>query len=566
MATLPDKIGKYRIDSLVAKGGMGSVFLAEHPDLKRKVVIKKLSLRGDSAATERFKREAKILLDLQNPNVVHLHDYFREGSSQYLVLEYVDGMSLDTLVRKKKSFSGVMALLVVYEVCLGLKYAHDRGIVHRDIKPGNILISKRGEIKLADFGIAASEYSQGEDDLDRPAVERERAAGQRELTMAGSMLGTPSYMPPEQFADSSSVDKRADIYAVGVMLYEMVTGVKPFPGGFNPQTVELIRRGKYLPPERLDPGIPAIVRRIIKKTIRPKAKDRYQDLAPVLKDIRRYLKRYPIRLVREVMVRNMVTNAPDVTEPPFLPKKRTALRVALAALALVLSASLAVAAWKSGLVYRTLLRRWFTPVEVVMSVPASLMDTADMQFRSFVFIDDGDKIPEVAGTRRTLGDPASRPLARALSLLTARTAQKPASASRAKLDLASAPVWLRPGPYRAKVVAGSRVWWQTFSVGAEAVTLKPDFGGTDSRPLRVVARVFDRSSGRDISALSKLYVRLGSSWEPLTRETAERLRSGTIVRVKAEAKGYEESVFSLKIEWFQDELFLTASLAPEQRK
>lgn len=566
MATLPDKIGKYRLDSLVAKGGMGSVFLAEHPDLKRKVVIKKLSLRGDSSATERFKREAKILLDLQNPNIVHLHDYFREGASQYLVLEYVDGMSLDTLINKKKSFSGVMALLVIYEVCLGLKYAHDRGIVHRDIKPGNILISKRGEIKLADFGIAASEYSRGEEDLERPTVVRGRASGQRELTMAGSMLGTPSYMPPEQFADSSSVDKRADIYAVGVMLYEMVTGVKPFPGGFNPQTVESINRGKYLPPERLDPAIPTIVRKIIKKTIRPKAKSRYQDLAPVLKDIRRFLKRYPVRFVREIMVRNMVTNAPDVTEPPFLPKKRTALRVAVAALALVLTGSLAGAAWKSGLVYRTLLRRWFTPVEVVMRVPSSLMDTADMQFRSFIFVDDGDKIPEVAGTRRTLGDLTARPLARLLSLFTARGGQKPSASARAKIDLGASPVWLRPGPYRAKVVAGSRVWWQTFSVGTEDITLKPDFGGTDSRPLRVVARVFDRSSGKDISALSDIFVRLESSWVPLTRETAERLRSGTIVRVKAEAAGYDESVFSLKIEWFQDELFLAASLTPEQTK
>lgn len=555
MATLPDRIGKYRIDSLVAKGGMGSVFLAEHPDLKRKVVIKKLSLRGDSSATERFKREAKILLDLQNPNIVHLHDYFREGASQYLVLEYVDGMSLDTLINKKKSFSGVMALLVTYEVCLGLKYAHDRGIVHRDIKPGNILISKRGEIKLADFGIAASEYSRGEEDLDRPTVVRGRASGQRELTMAGSMLGTPSYMPPEQFADSSSVDKRADIYAVGVMLYEMVTGVKPFPGGFNPQTVESISRGKYLPPERVDPGIPTIVRRIIKKTIRPKAKSRYQDLAPVLKDIRRYLKRYPVRLVREIMVRNMITNAPDVTEPPFLPKKRAVLRVAVAALALVLALSLAVAAWNSGLVYRTVLRRWYTPVEVVMSVPASLMDTADMQFRSFIFVDDGDKIPEISGARRTLGDPAARPLARVRS-----------HSKRTTIDLGASPVWLRPGPYRAKVVSGSRVWWQTFSVGAEDVVLTPDFGGTDSRPLRVVARVFDRSNGKDITALSDLFVQLGSSWEPLTRETAGRLKSGTIVRVKAEAAGYDESVFSLKIEWFQDELFLAASLAPDQKK
>ncbi len=560
MASVPDKIGKYKIESLVARGGMGAVYLAVHPDLKRKVVIKKLSLRGDSSATERFKREAKILLDLQNPNIVHLHDYFREGSSQYLVLEFVDGMSLDALLKRKKSFSGVMALLVVYEVSLGLKFAHDRGIVHRDIKPGNILISRRGEIKLADFGIAASEYSENDaDDLDAPTVQRFAASwgkASRDLTLAGSMLGTPSYMPPEQFTDSSSVDNRADIYAVGVMLYEMVTGVKPFPGGFNPQTVELIRRGKYLHPRKIDPAIPAVVCRLIGRMIRPQAKNRYQDLGPVLRLVRRHLKRYPVRQVRETLVKNMLTAT--VTEPEFLPKKRPVLRAAVTvALAAVLFA-VASLAWKSGMVYRYALRSWFSPVTVVMRVPVSLRETADMQFRVFFFADDGEKIPEVTGARRVLTE-AKPPLFR-------RLFGKVDTAPKSRMDLTAAEAWFRPGAYRAKVVAGSRVWWQTFSVGREDVYLEPDFGGTEPRPLRIRARALDIATGKDISKDAKFTVLVGDKWEPLVPATLERMKSGTIVRVRADAPGYERTMFSLKIEWFQDELFISAALAPEKGK
>lgn len=560
MANVPEKIGKYKIESLVARGGMGAVYLAVHPDLKRKVVIKKLSLRGDSSATERFKREAKILLDLQNPNIVHLHDYFREGSSQYLVLEFVDGMSLDSLLRKKKAFSGVMALLVVYEVSLGLKFAHDRGIVHRDIKPGNILISRRGEIKLADFGIAASEYSENDaDDLDSPTVQRVASSGSRssrDLTLAGSMLGTPSYMPPEQFADSSSVDNRADIYAVGVMLYEMVTGVKPFPGGFNPQTVELIRRGKYLSPRKIDPTIPRIVCSLIARMIKPQAKSRYQDLGPVLRVVRRYLKRYPIRQVREALVKNMLTAT--IAEPEFLPKKRPVFRaVVTIALATLVFAGGSLA-WRSGIVYRYILRSWYTPVSVIMRVPVSLRETADMQFRVFFFADDGKKIPEVTGARRVLMERKPTVFARLFG--------KSEEAPKSRMELTAPEAWFRPGLYRAKVVAGSRVWWQTFSVGKKDLYLEPDFGGTEPRLLRIKARALDITTGKDISKDAKFTVLVDDKWEPLAPATLERMKSGTIVRVRADAPGYDRAIFSLKIEWFQDELFLSAALAPEKGK
>ena len=192
----PQMIGKYKVLGIVAKGGMGVVYKAMHPSLKRLVVIKKMTARGKSNNAERFKKEAQILLDLQSPYIVHLFDYFTEAGFRYMVEEFVDGFALDNLIKKQTALPCPVAMLIMQDACYALKYAHSKEIVHRDIKPGNIVISKRGEIKLADFGIA-SDANEGDN-----------------VTQSGVALGTPAYMPPEQFEDSASVDNRADIYAL----------------------------------------------------------------------------------------------------------------------------------------------------------------------------------------------------------------------------------------------------------------------------------------------------------------------------------------------------------------
>ena len=218
MAKIPESIGKYKITAEIARGGMGAVYKAVHPTLKRNVILKKLILKGSATVTERFKREARIMMDFKNDYIVNVYDHFKQGSFYNIVLEYVDGIALNRLIRQERYLPNDITLLIFRDCCRALKYAHSKNVIHRDIKPGNILLSKAGEVKLVDFGIAVS---------------MDEEAG---LTRDGVTLGTPSYMAPEQFESTKSVDKRADIYSMGVMLYEMVTGKKPFPGNFSPET------------------------------------------------------------------------------------------------------------------------------------------------------------------------------------------------------------------------------------------------------------------------------------------------------------------------------------------
>jgi serine/threonine-protein kinase len=259
----------------MAKGGMGAVYKAKHPTLKRFVILKQLTLRGSAGISERFKREAQLMIDFRHENIVPVYDHFKSGSSYFIVMEFVDGTSLDRLIAEKGQLSSEAALLVFSEVCKGLKHAHDKGVIHRDIKPANILLSKQGEVKIVDFGIATT-----------------MEPGKEGLTQAGMTLGTPAYMSPEQIADSRSVDKRSDIYSLGVMLYEMLTGEKPFPGDFTADAINRINRGNYKSSKRINPGIPGFLVHIMKKMMHHKAKRRYANLQHVLNRLSKFTRRY----------------------------------------------------------------------------------------------------------------------------------------------------------------------------------------------------------------------------------------------------------------------------------
>ena len=197
MSRTPTKIGKYPVEEKIAEGGMGAVFKGLHPTLEQPVVLKKLTLNNSEHLTERFRREAKIMIEFSHENIVRVYDHFKQASSYYIVQEFVDGCSVDILLKRERYLDINVGLYIFYHACLALQYAHNRQVIHRDIKPANIMVSRNGEIKLVDFGIAQAD---SEEDA---------------LTKDGMTLGTPSYMAPEQFEDSRNVTCQADIYSLG---------------------------------------------------------------------------------------------------------------------------------------------------------------------------------------------------------------------------------------------------------------------------------------------------------------------------------------------------------------
>jgi serine/threonine protein kinase len=204
----------YEIEALIARGGMGAVYRARQLSLNRPVAIKllpfDLGMREDFA--ERFRREAEALARLQHPHIVAVHDFGQADDGHYfMVMELVGGTDLATRLRNEGALPLDEALRIVRQVCEALQFAHQRGVVHRDIKPGNVLLDAAGQVKVADFGIA--QFAQDE------------AAG--DLTMTGALLGTPDYTAPEQLIVSGTVDHRADIFSLGVMLYQLLTGQLP---------------------------------------------------------------------------------------------------------------------------------------------------------------------------------------------------------------------------------------------------------------------------------------------------------------------------------------------------
>ncbi|MDY6934077.1 MAG: serine/threonine-protein kinase [Spirochaetota bacterium] len=275
MATKVTKVGKYQLTSKIAEGGMGAIYKAKHPTLNRDIILKRLILRQSSSITERFKREAQLMIDFRNDHIVQVYDHFKEGNSYYIAMEFVDGISLSDLIKKKRYIPNEIAMLIIIEICKALKYAHDRNVIHRDIKPENVLISKKGEVKLTDFGIATSKDCEEEC-----------------LTSAGTTLGTPAYMSPEQITDTKNVDKRADIYSMGVVLYEMVTGKCPFPGNFTPEAITIIQKGDYTSPRKINPRISSVIQKVIKKAMHCKVKKRYRDLQYIIDIFLRRLKKY----------------------------------------------------------------------------------------------------------------------------------------------------------------------------------------------------------------------------------------------------------------------------------
>lgn len=263
-----DYIGTYKILNKLGEGGMAMIYKALQPSLKRTVVIKNLK-DPNREIISRFKKEALLSASFQQENLVAIYDFIYTNRSYYLVMEYVDGEDLRTIIDHLAPFPPNLAALIILGIARGLEYTHARNIIHRDIKPSNILLSHDGDVKLIDFGVAKDDVST-------------------RLTLTGLIVGTPAYMSPEQ-ANGDSLSAQSDIFALGILLYELLTGVKPFQGENNTEILARIVRNKYVPAELINPDVPFRLRRIIKKTLRKDPARRYRNSTEMIHDLENFI-------------------------------------------------------------------------------------------------------------------------------------------------------------------------------------------------------------------------------------------------------------------------------------
>jgi serine/threonine-protein kinase len=250
---------------------MGVVYKARQLNLGRTVAVKVLSqdLASDGTFVRRFVQEARSAAQLNHGNVVHINDVGECQGVFYFVMEYVDGQNLKQVLKAQKTLDVHRALQIIMEVCQALRHAHRRGIIHRDIKPENIMLTQEGVVKVADLGLA----------------KRTATDNSVNLTHAGSILGTPYYMAPEQAKDFSKVDRRSDIYSLGVTFYRMVTGKVPFEGRSPIEVMIKAIDGRKVPVREFRSDVPPEVEQIIDRMMHKIPDKRYQDVDEVLRDV-----------------------------------------------------------------------------------------------------------------------------------------------------------------------------------------------------------------------------------------------------------------------------------------
>lgn len=256
--------GKYKLLQLLGVGGMGKVYLCEHTRMRRLVALKVLTLdpKKDASAVERFSREAVASGALKSPHIVRAHDIDQDGPLHFLVMEYVDGSSLQDIVKKHGPLEINRACHYISQAALGLQHAHEAGWVHRDIKPSNLLLDRTGTVKLLDMGLARFFFEPGK--------------GITEQIDNNAVIGTADYLAPEQAVNSHDVDIRADIYSLGATFYYLLTGHVPFEQGTTAEKLLAHQMKEPIPATQWRPEIPAALDAIIKKMMAKKTVHRYQ--------------------------------------------------------------------------------------------------------------------------------------------------------------------------------------------------------------------------------------------------------------------------------------------------
>jgi serine/threonine-protein kinase len=269
-----DRIGNCRIVEELASGGMAVVYRAIQDPLGRTVAIKALksSVVSEEHIATRFEREAKSLANLQHENIIHIYDFYKERGSLFIVMEYVQGTDLYDLLEKCGRIPYDAAAVIAMQVARALDYVHYRGIVHRDIKPANVMLSRQGGVKLMDFGIARDKSFD-------------------DLTETGTGIGTPAYMSPEQIL-GEKLDARSDIFSLGIVLYQMLTGRKPFVEDEAKSVMHKIRLERHVRVRRFNPEVPRELERIIDKCLEKQPRDRWRSAQLLVMALERFLAKH----------------------------------------------------------------------------------------------------------------------------------------------------------------------------------------------------------------------------------------------------------------------------------
>jgi eukaryotic-like serine/threonine-protein kinase len=265
------KISGYKILGKLGAGAMATVYKAKQISLDRMVAIKKLpeKFSQNPQFIERFFAEGRAAAQLNHPNIVQAFDVGHEGDLYYFVMEYVEGRTVYDDIVKHKRYSEAEAINIVIQVAEALEHAHTRGLIHRDVKPKNIMITKEGVVKLADMGLARAIS-------DKEAAEAE----------AGRAFGTPYYISPEQIRGEKDIDKPADIYSLGATLYHMVTGSVPFEGKNPSAVMHKHLKSELVPPDHVNPKLSAGISEVIEMMMSKRVKSRYPNCTDLLVDLR----------------------------------------------------------------------------------------------------------------------------------------------------------------------------------------------------------------------------------------------------------------------------------------
>ena len=530
MPKIPEEIGKYKILSLLGSGGTSIVYLGLHPTLKRKVVLKKLNLRGKKSFYDRFLQEAALMMDLNHDHIVKVYDHFKEGSRHYMVMEFVEGASLDRILEESGPLSPDTVRYVLRCCARALGYIHGRNIIHRDIKPSNIFISSRGKVKLGDFGIAMLEDPEDSENS-KPDAER-------------PILGTPSYMAPEQFSNRGRLGPRTDIYALGVSCYELLTGRKLFEGDSLSELRQAVVRGRHAPLLPLWGRYGFSIWKTVRRSVFRLPVLRYSGAAAFGRALHSF--RLNEGAAAEDLSRRIGIlppsgggrgghKGPKPGPPPGLsslletsPRPFPVKRILLSFMALLLLAG-SVASVKSGLFFRFFMADRMGAFSVII----------ESEGASRSFSPEGMELFRVKpGSVKSLG----------ISRLSV-----PGDGFR----------YRESGFYRIRMEWGNRIQWRSFylpplSKDKEGLSLHFTAPPLRQNPITLTINLRDALNSASISRKDAVYLSVDGEWEPLSDDSL--LLSGNRYLLGFSVPGYEEQTLELDLEFYEDELILDVEL------